>query len=207
MQRFTRQGNARVLDAYRSWLSFFDEPQRSELLPGASAWALEDYERRWSEGGNGGLLDRLLHLNLTTYLPDDLLVKVDRTSMAHGLEVRSPFLDAELVAFAFQLAPELKLRRLTLKRVLKEAMRELLPAEIVGRRKKGFGVPLDRWFREDLRGYVGARLGARDARVKAHLSAPIVDRLLAEHLAGGKDHGQALWLLLTLEVFLRNQGW
>jgi asparagine synthase (glutamine-hydrolysing) len=68
-------------------------------------------------------------------------------------------------------------------------------------------VPLDRWFREDLQSYVGATLGAPDARVKEHLVPDAVDELLAEHDAGRRDHGNALWTLLTLEVFLRGQGW
>ncbi len=92
-------------------------------------------------------LDRLLALNAETYLVDDLLVKMDRTSMAHSLEVRSPFLDTALVEFAARLPPSLKARGLSLKRVLKRSVADLLPPEILNRRKRGFGVPLDRWFR------------------------------------------------------------
>ena len=73
--------------------------------------------------------------------------------------------------------------------------------------KRGFGVPLDRWFREDLRGYVDATLGAADARVKHHLVPEAVDRLIADHQAERRNHGHALWTLLTLEVFLRREGW
>lgn len=168
---------------------------------------MEDYRQIWacSEGANP--LDRLLDLNLRTYLLDDLLVKADRMSMAHGLEVRSPFLDPELLSFTSRLHPRLKARGLSLKRVLRAAVGDLLPAEIMNRPKRGFGVPLDRWFREDLRAYLGATLGAPDARVKEHLVPDALDRLLAEHDSGARNHGHAIWTLLTLEVFLRREGW
>ena len=128
-------------------------------------------------------------------------------SMAHALEVRSPFLDAELIAYTTRLPPRLKARGLSLKRVLKAAVEDLLPPEILKRGKRGFGVPLDRWFREDLRAYVDGTLGAPDAHVKKHLVPEAVDRLLAEHDSGARNHGHALWTLLTLEVFLRREGW
>ena len=128
-------------------------------------------------------------------------------SMAHGLEVRSPFLDAELIAYAARLPPSLKARGVTLKRVLRTAVSDLLPEEILKRPKHGFGVPLDRWFREDLDSYVRSTLAAEDARVKQHLAPDAVDRLVTEHQARRRNHGHALWTLLTLEVFLRREGW
>jgi asparagine synthase (glutamine-hydrolysing) len=112
-----------------------------------------------------------------------------------------------VLELAAQLPPTLKARGFTLKRVLKEAVKDLLPAEIIERPKRGFGVPLDRWFREDLRSYVAGTLGAPDARVKQHLDGAAVDRILAEHEARTRNHGHALWTLLTLEVFLRREGW
>src|SRR5206468_11406860 len=115
--------------------------------------------------------DRVLDLNLRTYLLDDLLVKADRMSMAHGLEVRSPFLDARLLEYAFGLPGVTKMRGLQLKRVLKQAVADLLPPEIIARRKRGFGVPLDRWFRTDLGSYVDEMLGSPSARLREHLSA------------------------------------
>ncbi|MGH2950913.1 MAG: asparagine synthase-related protein, partial [Solirubrobacterales bacterium] len=148
----------------------------------------------------------LLDLNLRTYLLDDLLVKTDRMSMAHGLEVRCPFLDADLLAFTARLPPALKARGPRLKRVLRAAVKDLLPREIRRRPKRGFGVPLDRWFRDDLQSYVAATLGGRDARLKQHLVPEAVDHLIAEHDAGARNHGHTLWTLLTLEVFLRREG-
>ncbi len=126
--------------------------------------------------------------------------------MAHGLEVRSPFLDTELLEFAMRLAPGLKARGLSLKRVLKRAVSDLLPAEILNRPKRGFGVPLDRWFRQDLQAYTTSMLGP-GASVRAHVNPEALDALVAEHQAGTSSHGHALWTLLTLEIFLRSHGW
>lgn len=208
LRRFAEEAALGLPDAYRSWTSFVAEADRDALLDGQpDNWALDDYRALWAASAGAHPLDRLLDLNMRSYLPDDLLVKVDRMSMAHGLEVRSPFLDADLIAYTTRLPPVLKARGLSLKRVLRAAVSDLLPAEILSRGKRGFGVPLDRWFREDLRSYLGSMVGAPDARVKDHLQPEAVDRLLAEHLGGRRDHGQALWTLLTLEVFLRNQGW
>ena len=207
LRRFADVAEQGMPEAYLHWLSFIEESTRARLLRGADASARDEYEALWRAAAGPGELDRLLELNLRTYLLDDLLVKADRMSMAHGLELRSPFLDTELAAYAVQLPPRLKLRGMSLKRVLKRAMRDELPAEILRRRKRGFGVPLDRWFREDLRGYLGHMLGSPDARVRRHLRGEAVDAVIAEHASGRRNRGGALWTLLTLEVFLRKQDW
>jgi asparagine synthase (glutamine-hydrolysing) len=208
VRRFTQVAEHGLPDAFRSWISFIQDSDSDGLLDGRrDDWGIEDYRATWKRSEGARPLDRLLDLNLRTYLLDDLLVKADRMSMAHGLEVRSPFLDADLLAFTTRLPPAHKARGMALKRVLKAAVKDLVPADILDRPKKGFGVPLDRWFREDLRAYVASTLGASDARVKAHLVPSAVDRLLAEHDGRARDHGHALWTLLTLEVFLRRQDW
>jgi asparagine synthase (glutamine-hydrolysing) len=208
VQRFAGVAARGLPDAYRCWISYVSEEDRNALLNGKrDDWGIEDYRAIWGRSEGAHPLDRLLDLNLRTYLVDDLLVKADRMSMAHALEVRSPFLDAELIAYATRLPPKLKARGLSLKRVLKAAVEDLLPPEILKRGKRGFGVPLDRWFREDLRSYVDSTLGAPDAHVKGHLVPGAVDRMLAEHASRRRNHGHALWALLTLEVFLRREGW
>jgi asparagine synthase (glutamine-hydrolysing) len=128
--------------------------------------------------------------------------------MAHGLEVRSPFLDRELAEFAFRLPPRarVRVRDMSLKRILKAAVADLLPAGLADRPKRGFGLPLDRWFRSDL-APLAARLCADDAHLARHLSHGAVRALVAAHQRGAADHGHALWTLLTLETFLRREGW
>jgi len=206
LRRFAEVAELGMPAAYLHWLSFIDEPTRRLLLEDPDPGARRDYTALWEASTGSHDLDRLLELNLQTYLLDDLLVKADRMSMAHGLEVRSPFLDADLAAYAVQLSPRLKLRGLSMKRALKRAMRDELPPQILRRRKRGFGVPLDRWFREDLRVYLDHMLGSRDARVRRHLRGGAIDGLIAEH-DGGRNRGGALWTLLTLEVFLRKHDW
>lgn len=205
-QRFAAIVEAGMPAAYLEWISYVPERWRRQLLPVRDDWAQRAYAEQWQATQGARTLDRLLALNVETYLLDDLLVKMDRTSMAHGLEVRSPFLDTELLEFAVRLAPPLKVRGLSLKRVLKQAVADLLPADILSRPKRGFGVPLDRWFREDLDAYAHSMLG-QGARVRGHLSGEALDRMLAEHRAAKATHGHALWTLLTLELFLRRHGW
>jgi asparagine synthase (glutamine-hydrolysing) len=193
--------------ALQSWVTPIPDSWRAELLPAAVAHGSDVYETTFERSNGAKLLPRLLDLNLRTYLLDDLLPKVDRMAMAHALEVRSPFLDTELVEFALRLPPEQLVRGFSRKRVLKSAVRDLLPPSILRRRKRGFGVPLDRWFRTELATFVSGRLGGSEARVKAHLVPSAVDAIVAEHLSGARNHGQALWTLLTLELFLRREGW
>lgn len=205
--RFLARSDLGLPEAFLAWNSFLGPELRRSFLGEAENWATHDYRRIWEDSEGCDTLDRLLDLNARTYLLDDLLPKVDRMAMAHALEVRSPFLDHELAELALRLPRSHRVKGLTRKRVLKAAIRDLLPPEILNRRKRGFGVPLDRWFRTDLRSYVEAMLGSVDARVRSHVAPDPLDRLLTEHREGTCNHGSALWALLTLEVFLRREGW
>jgi len=206
-QRLLRRVETGLPGALLAWVSYLSPEWADRLLPGRSRWGEEDYDRIWSETAGATPLDRLLLLNLRTYLLDDLLPKTDRMSMAHGLEVRSPLLDDALVDFAFTLAPRSKVRGWTLKRVLKEAASDVLPSELLHRRKRGFGIPLDRWFRQDLRSYVEGMLTSSGTRVTGYLAADSVHDLVTEHMVGRVNNGHGIWTLLTLEVFLRQEGW
>jgi asparagine synthase (glutamine-hydrolysing) len=168
---------------------------------------MTSYREIWSRSAGAHPLDRILDLNIRTYLLDDLLPKVDRMSMAHALEVRAPFLDRELAELAFRLPPGLLVRGLSLKRVLRTAVDGLLPPEILNRPKRGFGLPLPRWFRQDLAPYVAGMLCARESRVGSFLSPEAVRSIVAEHQAGAADNSDTIWSLLTLELFLRREGW
>jgi len=205
--RFLARADEPVDDAFLAWVSAVRRDWRHALLGQSTDHELDGYHRVWASSEGADLLDRLLVLTMRTYLLDDLLPKVDRMSMAHALEVRSPFLDQDLVELALRLPRNTRVRGMNGKRVLKHAVRDLLPAEIINRRKHGFGVPLARWFRTDLAAYVDATLGAPDASVRSYLKPDAVDGLVAEHQSGVADHHEALWVLLTLEVFLRREGW
>jgi asparagine synthase (glutamine-hydrolysing) len=206
-QRFLRRRHLPPHRALLSWVSYVSDEWRDRLLPGASDWGFEDYDRLWRATSGTDNLGRLQSLTMATYLLDDLLVKVDRMAMAHGLEVRSPLLDPDVVGFGLALPAGAKLRGMSLKRALKAAMADRLPPEILRRPKRGFGLPLGRWFRTDLRSYLEGTLGVTSARIRAHLCPDELDALLAEHFDGRADHGHALWTLLTLEVFLQTEKW
>jgi asparagine synthase (glutamine-hydrolysing) len=206
-RRFASSAQDDLIDAYRSWVSFVPDTWRRELLGSSDGWALDDYRRVWAASEGADLLDRLLDLNLRTYLLDDLLPKVDRMAMAHALEVRSPFLDRELLEWSFRLPRSARIKGMTTKRVLKLAFEDLLPHDILYRRKHGFGIPLDRWFRTDLRSYLEAMLCSGASRTRSYLKPDAIDRLVGEHQRGAVNRGDSLWTLLTLEVFLRREGW
>ncbi len=146
----------------------------------------------------------MLEHNFRSYLPYDLLVKADRSSMAHGLEALSPFLDTALIEYAETLPADYLRRGRDTKVILKHAFADLLPPEIRTRGKMGFGVPLGTWFRGDLRGYLHDYLAAPGARIFDYLDRPAVTLLLDEHERRARDHGQKLWALLTLEIWLRS---
>ena len=207
VQRALRRASLGMPDAFMTWVSIFDAERRRALTGAGESWATEDYRSIWRESAGADPLERVLDLNLRTYLLDDLLVKVDRVSMAHGLEVRSPFLDRELLELAQRVPARGHAGLVSRKRALRAAIGDLLPREILRRGKRGFGVPLDRWFRTDLRSFVESRLGSAGARVREHVAGAPVDALLAEHQSGRGNHGHGLWTLLTLEVFLQREAW
>jgi asparagine synthase (glutamine-hydrolysing) len=208
LQRLLVRSDLSAPMALLAWAGYIAPEWKARLLAATpDGNGIDRYRAIWNESAGAHPLDRLLDLNIRTYLLDDLLPKVDRTSMAHALEVRAPFLDRELAEVAFRLPPASRLRGLSLKRVLRAAVADLLPREILERPKRGFGIPLDRWFRGDLASYVRGMLCARDSRVRQHLAASAIDAMVQEHQHGAGNHGDALWSLLTLEIFLRREGW
>jgi len=148
-------------------------------------------------------LGRLLYSNYRSYLLNDLLVKMDRCSMANSLESRSPLLDRELTEYVAELPDSFKLDGWQTKVILREAFADLLPTEINKRSKMGFGVPLDAWFRGELRDYVRDILLAPAALYTAFLSPSRVRALVEAHQTGKAHLGLQLWTLLTFEVWLR----
>lgn len=153
------------------------------------------------------LLDEIqtaLAVDRTTYLPGDLLTKVDRCSMAHGLEVRSPFMDHELVHFAAGLTTD-QLLKGGPKRMLREAFADDLPAWVFKRKKMGFAVPIGEWFRGPLRSMLRDHLFASDSFAKEHFQMKVVERLVEEHETQKVDHSQRLYALLMLELWWKQQ--
>jgi len=148
----------------------------------------------------------MLHQDTTMYLPDDILTKVDRMSMANSLEARVPLLDYRLVEFAATLPFSLKLDRGVSKRVAKRAMTGILPIELLRQRKRGFAVPIQRWFREDLRAPFEEAVLGTDSRSARFIEPGAARMLLDHHVARREDYGHHLWAILMLEYWLREDG-
>jgi asparagine synthase (glutamine-hydrolysing) len=140
-------------------------------------------------------------VDIETYLPDDLLYKADIASMANSLELRAPLLDHHLAELALGLPDKLKQHRGVGKVALRRAFAADLPAEILERGKRGFGVPVARWFREDLRELAADVLLGETARARGYFRPQAVERLLADHAAGRADHGARIWSLVMLELW------
>lgn len=210
-KRFLARASEDLPERFRGWISFFTQEElremlAPELLPLATPDALaESYGDALSRCKNADLVNRLLYLNARTYLLDDLNVKMDRASMAASLEGRAPFLDTNLMEYAFRLRGDLKLSGRTTKYVLKKAFADILPDEIRKRPKMGFGVPLGAWFRGELKGFLGERLLDPGACIYPFLRRPFVERMFREHQSRQRDWGGHFWVLAMLEIFLRNR--
>jgi asparagine synthase (glutamine-hydrolysing) len=196
------------MEAYFHSVSVMPDPLRLSLYGDAFLARLGEHRaidvfRAHAENAPDDALSLAQYLDFKTYLPGDILVKVDRASMAHSLEVRVPFLDHTFVEWAATLPPNLKLRGGEGKYVLKKGLEAHLPHDIMYRRKMGFAVPLASWLRGPLRERVSRLVvdGAlNDAGIfdRARLRA-----LVDQHLSGTRDHSAPLWSLLMLEGFLR----
>ena len=147
-------------------------------------------------------VNRLLDLDIQTYLTDDILTKVDIASMAHSLEVRCPLVDQELMAFAASLPGSVKLRGLTTKLILREVAKPLLPEKILTRRKQGFGLPVDRWMRDDLAPLSRDVLLDQTARERGIFNPASIETLLLQHQRG-EPRGDQIWALMMLELWYR----
>lgn len=148
-------------------------------------------------------LSRMLWVDIRHGLPDDMLTKVDRMSMLHSLEVRVPFLDHSLVEFAFSLPGSVKLRGKETKWILKETFKDLLPAEILYRRKHGFDVPVGEWFKKELREVIEDVCSEGTVNRRGLFDPRQVQRLIKDHQDGKRDYNNQLWILLSLELWQR----
>jgi asparagine synthase (glutamine-hydrolysing) len=210
VHQFLRGGPAPGPRRHQRWLaSFLPEELDQVLLPElrqAAGDPLASVDARAALTSARDERDRLMDFYARFYLPGDVNVKVDRAAGAVGLEVRAPFLDTDLVTFACQLPPSLRLSGLTSKLILKRAMRGRLPDAILDRKKQGFGVPVARWMREDLAPAVRDELAEGKLRREGLLDPAAVTRLVEDHLQGRRDRRKQLWTLFVLERWLATYG-
>jgi asparagine synthase (glutamine-hydrolysing) len=192
---------------YMKWMSTFNDELKAPLYSdsfreqtmGANALGVLD---TWFKRANGiGMVDALLLTDQMTYLPNDLLVKVDIATMAVSLEARSPFLDHHVIEFAASLPENLKLRRLTGKYLLKKVLRKLLPSENLTRRKMGFGVPIGHWFRGKMQPFLREVVLSEKALRRGLFKPEAVKHLVDSHTRAERDYSHQLWTLLMLELW------
>ncbi|MEP7181336.1 MAG: asparagine synthase (glutamine-hydrolyzing) [Betaproteobacteria bacterium] len=165
----------------------------------AKARIADTAERLYADCDSPAYLDHLLDIDARLWLPDDLLAKVDRATMAHSLEARVPYLDHDFYGWCARLDPGLKIDGRTRKAILKRLAERYLPADIVHRPKQGFMMPLDRWLARELADDIADALGPRGLQRRGLVRADAIARLLSEHTSGRKNHAMRLWVLLILE--------
>jgi asparagine synthase (glutamine-hydrolysing) len=189
--------------------AYFDEAARAELYEpeflrslGDRPW-LSVIEEPYRASDAGPVLERLLDVDVQTYLPDDLLVKMDIATMAHSLEARSPLLDPAMMELAASLPLRMKLDGGTTKRIFKQAVREWLPEGILRREKMGFRIPFGDWLRGSLRRLPGEVLLDPRALERGLFREERLREIVAEHLDGTHDHAHRIWTLLQLELWFR----
>ncbi len=208
-KRFLQAASLPKVDRYLRWVSVFDRDAKADLYSEsfknetANVHAA-DMLNPWFANANGaGIVDASLLADTMTYLPNDLLVKVDIATMAVSLEARSPFLDHHVIEFAASLPEQLKLRGLTTKYLLKRVLKKLLPAENLSRRKMGFGVPIGLWFRGKLQPFLRETVLSEKALNRGLFKTSTVERLVEQHTSGERDYAHQLWTLLMLELWFR----
>ena len=179
-----------------AWFAPFTVDERAGLLSGVTARGVSD-----DGPADGDAIRRMLIHDCEGWLADNLLERGDRMAMAASVEVRPPLLDHELVELAFSLPSDLKVRRGETKWILKQVARAHLPSEIIQRRKVGFRVPLDVWFKGELGSMARERLLDRDSFVGTVMDRRPVERLLGDHERGSSDEAMRIWTLLSLEVW------
>jgi asparagine synthase (glutamine-hydrolysing) len=210
--RWVREYGARLLadeaSRYLRFLCHFSASEKASLYtPELAARFAEDatahaFATRLGASQAADTVSRLQNLDVETYLPDDILAKVDVASMTHSLEARAPLVDHHVVELGAALPGRLKLRAGRGKYILKKAFADLVPAEIVRRRKKGFALPTGPWLAGRLHGFARELLLSTSARQRGLFRPEAVEDLLDRH-RGGEDHGERLWNLIVLETWQR----
>jgi len=196
-------------DRYATWVAYFNENDRRELYTPEFAAVVDGADPHavvrepWLASDAPDLVNRLLDVDVQTYLPGDLLVKMDIASMAHSLEVRSPLLDHVLMETAARIPARFKVRGRETKVILKDAVRPWLPDRLLDRPKWGFGVPIGHWFRGELRDLPAEILLDARSVDRGMFRPPYVRRLIDEHTRGTRDHADRLWALIQLELWQR----
>jgi asparagine synthase (glutamine-hydrolysing) len=205
-KRFVQGAALPAGERHTVWMGSYTAEQQRRLLAPEVLAACPDEEvfdeiRIYDYQNGHDVVEMMMTLDATHYLSECVLFKVDRASMAASLETRAPFLDHTLIEFLTKLPVDLKLRGLTGKYILKRAMRDLLPQQVIKRPKKGFGMPVAKWVKGELRTFVRDAFSPQRLKKRGLFNADYVERLLDEHERGVADHRKLIWTLLMFEMW------
>ena len=210
VQRFLISANESRKERYARWMSaikptaklalLYSDEMNARVGEHNAAAVLDEW---FDRAGDLGLLDATLLADQMTYLPNDLLVKVDIATMANSLEARSPFLDHKVIEFAASLPESLKMNRFRPKYLLKKVAARLVPPEVVYRRKMGFGVPIAHWFRGEMKDFVRDVLLSPASLSRGVFRPKTIEMYIDQHIRGEVDHATPIWTLLMLELWYR----
>jgi asparagine synthase (glutamine-hydrolysing) len=208
VRRFNSDASLPAMERLRRRETCFSPDARADLYSpslaaAVHARALDRFREFWDESSGLSDADRMLRQDLRMYLPGDILTKVDRMSMAASLEARVPLLDHRIVEFAATVPFEMKYNGGTSKRLVKRALRGIVPDELLEQRKRGFAIPVHAWFRGALRSVFEETVLHPDARSLEWFEPAAMRSLLDTHLAGRENLGHHLWALLVFEHWLR----
>ncbi len=209
IKKFFRGVDPDAFARHRKWALHFEDRLRKQFLHPDVLQAVNRDESTsfrkafYDEMPQLDELSRMLWVDLRHGLPADMLVKVDRMSMMHSLEVRVPFLDHKLVEYAFSLPDRVKLKGTTTKWILKEAFKDMLPDDILHKRKHGFDVPVGEWFKNELRDVIEDVCSKQTVSKRGLFNYQAVQSLLRDHTNGKRDYNNQLWMLLSLELWQR----
>lgn len=212
VRRFCEALGQPPIDRYMNWIQIFGEASRLDLYRETFIEQLPDRNPvsfladAWRRAGKRDLVSCATTADLQTYMPCDLMTKVDIASMAHSLEARQPMLDYRLVEWAAALPSHLKLRGRRGKCLLMDTYHDLLPKAIWNRSKMGFGVPIAKWFKTSLRDRTYDALLGPDAKCHSFFRREAIETLVEEHMSGRSNQAYRLWNLLFLELWLRKNG-
>ena len=185
------------------WFGALSAKERSVLVAFRPDRASAHVAGPQTHGDNNTALRRILCFDQSSWLPDNLLERGDRMTMAASIEARMPFMDHELAAFVSALPDNMRVRGRTTKWILREAMKRILPAEILERPKVGFRVPVNEWFRGTMKDYLFDHLLGAGSRTSGYYNRPVLEKILSDHVNGRQNHEKLLWCLLNLEIWHR----
>lgn len=186
---------------YNNMIALFKDGFRDDLLVMDDRIKADLNDRYFSASGSDDYLDRILYMDIKTQLIDQLLMLTDKMTMATSLEGRVPFLDHELVEFAATIPSKYKVHGFDLRHVQKEAFREILPPEIMKKKKRGFGCPIGRWVKDDLHEYIHDLLSEETVKRRGYFHYPVINKVLEDHYANRADYTDQILALLTFEIW------